>query len=46
MSGHQKFSKLRDRVLARPGGAEMVAEARVWGPNIASWLVRPRFGIR
>ncbi len=28
MSGHQKFSKLRDEVLARPGGAEAVAEAR------------------
>ena len=28
MSGHQKFSKLRDQVLARPGGAEAVAEAR------------------
>ena len=28
MSGHQKFSKLRDQVLSRPGGAEAVAKAR------------------
>ncbi|MCP3935304.1 MAG: XRE family transcriptional regulator [Actinomycetia bacterium] len=28
MSGHQKFSKLRDKVLARPGGAEALAEAK------------------
>ena len=28
MSGHQKFSKLRDQVLSRPGGPEAVAKAR------------------
>jgi DNA-binding Xre family transcriptional regulator len=28
MSGHRKFSELREQVLAKPGGAEAVAEAR------------------
>lgn len=29
MSGHHSFSKLRDQVLSRPGGAEAMAKARV-----------------
>ena len=28
MSGHKSFSKLREQVLARPGGAEAVARSR------------------
>ena len=28
MSGHHSFSKLRDQVLSRPGGAEAMAKAR------------------
>src|SRR4051794_32703306 len=28
MAGHSKFSKLRDEVLARPGAAEALADAR------------------
>ncbi len=29
MSGHRKFSQLREQLLAEPGGAEAVAKARV-----------------
>jgi hypothetical protein len=29
MSGHHSFSKLRDQVLSRPGGAAAMAQARV-----------------
>ena len=29
MSGHHSFSKLRDQVLSRPGGAQAMAQARV-----------------
>lgn len=28
MSGHHSFSKLREQVLSRPGGAEAIAKAR------------------
>jgi hypothetical protein len=28
MSGHHSFSRLRDQVLSRPGGAEAMAKAR------------------
>ncbi|NCG23422.1 MAG: hypothetical protein GWP47_04735 [Actinobacteria bacterium] len=30
---------------ARTDGVSLTGDG-VWGPNIASWLVRPRFGIR